>query len=175
MNRAEIAGQVGLSRSATGEADDAVFKTLAARQNVRIVGFPNLRYEGPSSSQGAQLADGRAGLDSDVDHSGIQLGRNLRDAVNAGAGREPGSTRFRRQAGTLIPTMLNSRGNGATRAFPPVGLGRPSKPGGYRGLTRDQWLGYRQGGKSNRNAIFESCKLVRSDRKRPWIWCREIR
>ena len=83
MNKSAIAGRVadriGLSRSAAGDAVDAVFEavseSLANGEEVRIVGFRNLRRQEPAGSHWAEPADGREPVDTGLDRAGLQAGQ----------------------------------------------------------------------------------------------------
>ena len=90
MNKAEIAGRVGLSRSAAGEWVDAVFETLAkvlaAGQDVRIVGFGTFgTTDRPARTGRNRRTDEPVSIVMSTVPE-FKLGRKLRDAVNAGGG-----------------------------------------------------------------------------------------
>ena len=83
MKKSDIAGRVadrnGLSRSAAGNAVDAVFEAvgeaLANGEEVRIAGFGTLRNQEPSGSYRAQPADRREPVDTGHDRAGVQAGQ----------------------------------------------------------------------------------------------------
>ncbi len=88
MKKSDIAGRVadrtGLSRSAAGEAVDAVFEALANGQEVRIASFGTFGTRNRPARTGRNPRTGESLSIPASTAPMFKAGKGLRDAVNGG-------------------------------------------------------------------------------------------